>query len=663
MRSAFLALWLTCVLTMGAAAQTADLGRHFDAPPPKAARDLVKRGMDLAGRDSIDEAIATLKKAIVAAPNFLEAHRAYLRIKVSFQGKTDEAKTEYETLLAKEPDNPVYPTALALEIRGKNEMTWYRKTVSLAPDWSWGHYAKAISTLGRSWITINDTLDGKGDQILAELAKAIEINAQVEDFYKVAIFYQEALGRIDDAIGTAEKMAAQPELRAAGLAQLWRLRLAKAKASEAAERSLQTELVQLSRNNRDISLLSSIYQAYANLLKDSANADAVDRQIRRLDPSWYPERGKATSIVTTSTSGIPYAIIAPNHQCAIYEMVKQTVLRRETDWRKTTSRLESLLVLHPNADLKRFIYGILFGTARSAGDVAAMIKYNDRLSEMDPNDPAPSAMIALVLADRKTDLPKALDYARRAESGLTEFHPMTRPPDISTEDFESRFSLEKQKENYRRQRAFVLDAHGWVLCQMGNGREAEAKLRQSVELNRTETSLIHLAEALKQLGQAEEAQRIEVEITDSLLETIRKEFTRKPATDFQLEAIDGRKYRLSDLNGKMVLINFWATWCGPCVGEMPLFLKMYEKYKEQGFEILAISGDDPADRGKVAQFAREHNFSFPVLFDDGVAKLYNVTGYPTSIFIDRQGNIRYRQEGEFESDGRRIAIIINELLK
>jgi len=663
MRPAFIALWLTCVLTTGIASQTADLGRHLDDPVPQAARDLLKRGIDLAGRDRIDEAIATLRKAIDAAPTSLEAHRAYLQIRINFQARKDAAKAEYETLMGREPDNPVYPTALALEMRGKNELPWLRRTASLAPNWSWGHYAKAILTLGRSWITINDTLDGKGDQVLAELAKATQMNPHVEDFYRTSIFYQETLGRIDDAIQTAEKMTAQPELRSAGLFQSWRLRLTKAKASAAAKDVLQGELAQLSHGSRDIDLLTSIYQAYVTLLTDASNGNAVAAEIRKLDPSWYPERGKAITIVETNTSGIPYAILAANHQFAIYQRVKETVLRRDADWRKTASQLEGVLALHPNTGLKKLINYILFGTARNAGDAAAMIKYNDQIRAIDANDPSPSAMIALVLTDNKAELSKALDYARRADLALAELHPMKCPPDISADDFESRFSLEKQQENYQRQRSLALDANGWVLFKLGNGKEAEGKLRQSVEINRNETNLTHLAEALKQLGRAEEAQRLEAEITDKLAETVRKEFTSKPSTDFQLEAVNGRKYRLSDLKGKIVLINFWATWCGPCVSEMPLFLKMYERYKDQGFEILAISGDDPGDRAKVGQFAKEHQFSFPVLYDDGVGKLYNVTGYPTSIFIDRQGNMRYRMEGGFGSDERRIEMIISELLK
>ena len=83
-----------CALAAVANAQNTDWAWRLDAPPPKAARDLVERGLELAGRDRIDEAVAILKKAVAAAPYFLEAHIEYIRLKSDFQGKVDEVNLE-----------------------------------------------------------------------------------------------------------------------------------------------------------------------------------------------------------------------------------------------------------------------------------------------------------------------------------------------------------------------------------------------------------------------------------------------------------------------------------------------------------------------------------------------------------------------------------------
>jgi peroxiredoxin len=108
--------------------------------------------------------------------------------------------------------------------------------------------------------------------------------------------------------------------------------------------------------------------------------------------------------------------------------------------------------------------------------------------------------------------------------------------------------------------------------------------------------------------------------------------------DFTLKDLDGKKWALRRLRGKVVLVNFWATWCPPCRKEMPDLDALYDKFKKRGFVILAIS-DETAE--KVRPFISKHNYKFPVLLDPGrtVNQLFRVEGVPKTFIYDREGKL------------------------
>jgi len=111
-----------------------------------------------------------------------------------------------------------------------------------------------------------------------------------------------------------------------------------------------------------------------------------------------------------------------------------------------------------------------------------------------------------------------------------------------------------------------------------------------------------------------------------------------PAPDFTFPGLDGKMVSLSDLKGKVVLVNIWATWCPPCVDEMPSMEKLYRKLKGKNFEILAVSIDESGLKA-VAPFMKKSSLTFPALIDSkGTIKtVYGITGIPESFIIDQQG--------------------------
>ena len=122
-----------------------------------------------------------------------------------------------------------------------------------------------------------------------------------------------------------------------------------------------------------------------------------------------------------------------------------------------------------------------------------------------------------------------------------------------------------------------------------------------------------------------------------------------PAPNFQLPDLDGQTISLNDLKGKPVLINFWATWCSPCVSEMPYIQEIHEDWSDTGLMVLAINiGDSPQ---AVEQFLQEHNLALPVLLDtqNRVAAQYGIQYIPTTFFIDKDGIIQEKIVGAFTS--------------
>ena len=114
----------------------------------------------------------------------------------------------------------------------------------------------------------------------------------------------------------------------------------------------------------------------------------------------------------------------------------------------------------------------------------------------------------------------------------------------------------------------------------------------------------------------------------------------KLAADFTLTNMHGEQVSLSQYRGKVVILNFWATWCPPCREEMPSMERLYQKYKDQGLVILAVSADENGKKA-VSQFLQKTPYSFPILLDsDNVAQnAYGVFRFPESFIIDRNGMV------------------------
>ena len=131
----------------------------------------------------------------------------------------------------------------------------------------------------------------------------------------------------------------------------------------------------------------------------------------------------------------------------------------------------------------------------------------------------------------------------------------------------------------------------------------------------------------------------------TLVATAHAEVLDGVAPDFTLKSRSGENVKLSEHRGEVVMINFWASWCGPCRQEMPLLEEMYKKYSDLGFVLLGVNVEE--DSSKASELLREVSVSFPVLFDNknDVTKLYKVVAMPSTVMVDRDGKMRFLHRG------------------
>jgi len=138
-----------------------------------------------------------------------------------------------------------------------------------------------------------------------------------------------------------------------------------------------------------------------------------------------------------------------------------------------------------------------------------------------------------------------------------------------------------------------------------------------------------------------------------------------PAPDFTLEDMDEEKHSFKDLRGKVVLLNFWATWCPPCRREMPSMERLYQKLNGESFTVIAVNQMEDGDHVFAYTGQLEVDPTFTILFDkhSKVSKSYRVNGLPTTYLIDKQGNIRYRAIGGREFDHPEVEKHIKQLMQ
>jgi thiol-disulfide isomerase/thioredoxin len=391
--------------------------------------------------------------------------------------------------------------------------------------------------------------------------------------------------------------------------------------------------------------------------------------------SWFEQIGQREK-----AEKIRQAAIAANPKGPVAMLERRREVFAERDPKKGLELVDKFLADFPQQG--QILDSLQMAKAQLLVNAGEFDKAAALLASMPKKDGNLYNSLAWGLIEKGEELERAVAWAKTGVELLRNPDPSTKPPYLS----EARW-----KKSLESQLGYVLDTYAYGLAKMGKTAEAEKAYEEAYAFTKGAEAEINqrLVECYVKNGRYDKAMATALECvrkgqsSDQLIEQyknayvktkgseagfdevlneaknraradLRKELMEnlvsQPAIDFSLKALDGNFIKLSELRGKVVVLDFWATWCGPCKAAFPFLQQVYEKYKPNpDVVILALNtweSEQGAEReALVRNFMEENKYTFRVLFDDNVVSKYGVDGIPTRFVIDKKGMIQFKSVG------------------
>ena len=391
--------------------------------------------------------------------------------------------------------------------------------------------------------------------------------------------------------------------------------------------------------------------------------------------TWYDRIGE-----NKIADSIRSPIIAASPKGKVAEAAQQDLIYQERDPAKRIQLIEEFLRAFPQkGSTLENLQMQLFAFSTRANDYA---KAESVLASMERPSGQMYNSLAWPFIEKGDNLEQAVAWAHKGVDLLDPDDLSRKPSTMTTADW---------KRNTTYGRGMVLDTYAFGLMKLGKTEEAEKAFTEALELTEyqdpevneraveclikgkqyqkvIDVSLTSIAKGKandklmkyyenayvtlhgSEKGFGESVEAAKSTARNALSEKLEQERVTKPASEFALKSLDGSIIRLADLRGKIVVVDFWATWCGPCIQSFPYLQKMYDKYKNDGdIVILAVNtwesktGQDLEDH--VRDFMTKNQYTFPVVFDQGFVDKYGVEGIPTKFIIDQKGMIQFKDIG------------------